>query len=263
VRANLPDKNYFIAKAIPSRPDVTVVNWVNSGNNAHLFRARSQILKRDLACKVIPRSNLLRDSAGNEIWQAEVHKADALRSSVVVKFEDVKEWRDAEAGIDCVVLLSEFVEGLCLRDFLLEHPDIITVPLIMNWLGTMLNLFNEMARREVTHGDLHTGNVLVEDRSSYDLQGPRYVFRVTDFGVAEATSDQRFKDDYQQLADILAQLLQLVKYPACSPKEKFIFNILRNNFLARHLVETDLTLDPLARRPPELFRAFRAPKTAG
>lgn len=253
MRANLPDKNYFIAKAIPTRPDVTILNWVNSGNNAHVFRAHSKILKLDLACKVIPRSNLLRDSDGNEIWQAEVHKADALRSPVVVKFVDIKEWRDAEAGIDCVVLLSEFVEGPCLRDFLLKHSDIITVPLIMNWLGTMLNLFNEMAIRGVTHGDLHTGNVLVEDRSSYDLQGSRYVFRVTDFGVAEATSDQRFKDDYQQLADILAQLLQLVKYPVCSPKDKFIFNALRNNFLARHLVETDLTLDLLARRPPELF----------
>ena len=257
MRANLPDRNYFIAKAIPSRPDLTVVNWVNSGNNAHLFRARSQSLKRDLACKVIPRSNLLRDSEGNELWRAEVHKADALRSPVVVKFEDVKEWRDAGAGIDCVVLISEFVEGPCLREFLSKSPDVITVPLIMNWLGTMLNLFNEMALREVTHGDLHTGNILVEDRSSYDLQGPRYVFRVTDFGVAEATSDQRFKDDYQQLADILVQLLQLVKYSVCSPKDKFIFNALRDNFLARHLVETDVTLDPLARRPPELFERLK------
>ncbi|WP_337287276.1 protein kinase [Candidatus Methylomirabilis sp.] len=257
MRANLPDRNYFINKAIPSRPDVTVVDWVNSGNNAHLFRARSQSLKRDLACKIIPRSNLLHDSEGNELWRAEVHKADALRSPIVVKFEDIQEWRDDATGIDCAVLISEFVEGPCLREFLKRSPDVITVPLIMNWLGTMLNLFHEMALREVRHGDLHAGNILVEDRSSYDLQGPRYVFRVTDFGVAEATSDQRFKDDYQQLADILAQLLQLVKYPACSPKDKFIFHALRNNFLARHLVETDLTLDPLARRPPELFERLK------
>jgi predicted unusual protein kinase regulating ubiquinone biosynthesis (AarF/ABC1/UbiB family) len=61
-----------------------------------------------------------------------------------------------------------------------------------------------MNMRGVRHGDLHAGNVLVEDRSSFDLLVPRYVFRITDFGVGDATSDSQFKDDYLQLADIWA-----------------------------------------------------------
>ncbi len=253
MRANLPDRNYFVGKALPNRPDVVIVGWVDSGNDAHLFRARSNSLKRDLACKVVPRSNLLPDSEGRELWRAEVHKADALRSSIVVKFEDIQEWRDAAAGIDCVVLISEFVEGPCLRKFVSACPDVITVSFIVHWLGTMLNLFNEMKLQGVKHGDLHNGNILVEDRSSYDLLGPRYVFRVTDFGVADATSEPRFKDDYMQLADLLKQLLGSVKYSEGSPKDKFIFKVLRDHFVARHLVETDLTRDPLVRQPSELL----------
>ena len=171
----------------------------------------------------------------------------------MVKFEDIREWKDADAGIDCVVLISEFVEGKCLRNFIKQCLDDISMPFILQWLGTMLNLFNEMKLRGVTHGDLHAGNILVEDRASYDLLGPRFVFRVTDFGVAEATSEPRFKDDFLQLADVLAQLLRGVRFPACSPKDKFIFNILRHHFLARHLVETDLTVDPLARQPRDLL----------
>lgn len=257
MRANLPDRNYFVGKALPNRLDVTIVAWVDSGNDAHLFRARSNSLKRDLACKVIPRSNLLHDSDGRELWRAEVHKADALRSSTVVKFEDIQEWRDDSAGIDCVVLISEFVEGPCLRKFMSDCSDVITVSFIVHWLGPMLNLFNEMKLQGVKHGDLHNGNILVEDRSLYDLLGPRYVFRVTDFGVADATSEPRFKDDYMQLADILKQLLGSMKYSEGSPKDKFIFKILRDHFVARHLVETDLTRDPLARQPSELLGRLR------
>lgn len=257
MRANLPDRNYFIGKAIPDRPEVTIVKWVNSGNNAHLFRAHSQNLNRDLACKVIPRSNLLHGPDGKELWRAEVHKADALLSPTVVKFEDIQDWRDVTAGIDCIVLISEFVDGPCLREFIKDQRDDISVPFIWHWMATMLNLFNEMTMRGVDHGDLHSGNILVEDRSSFDLLGPRYVFRITDFGVAEATSDQRFKDDYQQLADLLKQLLSCMKYSQSSSKDKYIFKVLRDHFVGRHLVESDLTRDPLARQPAELLRRLQ------
>jgi len=253
MRANLPDRLYFVNKSIPTRSEVTILEWVASGNNAHLFRAHSVNLQRDLACKVIPRSNLLYGSDGRELWRAEVQKADVLRNATVVKFEDIKEWRDETAGIDCIVLISEFVEGPSLGKFIKDHLDLINIPFIVHWLETMLNLFYEMKLRSVEHGDIHPGNILVEDRSSYNLLPPRYVFRVTDFGVADATSDARFEDDYLQLANVLTQLLGLTAYSDCSPREKFIFNNLRHHFVARHLVELDLTLDPLARQPDQLL----------
>ena len=89
--------------------------------------------------------------------------------------------------------------------------------------------------------------------STYNAIGPRFAFRVTDFGVGDTTSEPRFKDDYLQLAGTLAELLRMVDSQTCSHKDKFIFNMLRHHFLARHLVETDPTFDPLARQPRELL----------
>lgn len=249
MRANLPNKEYFLGKTVPQRPDITLVEWKASGSNAHLFRGHSNDLKRDLACKIIPRSNLHTD------WRAEVHKADQLYSANVVKFSAIiEEWRDTTQGIDCVVLISDFVQGMSLLNFMSEHSDAIDMAFIVDWLKMMLNLFNEMMFRGVFHGDLHAGNILVEERPSYDLLGPRHVFRVTDFGVAEATSSHLFKDDYEQLAHILQQLLSKVTYSGQSQKDKFVFRVLRDNFIARHLVETDLTRDFLARQPAELLK---------
>ena len=257
MRQNLPDRDYFLNKTLPGRPDVTIIKWVDGGSNAHLFQARSEILQRDLACKIIPRSNLLYGSDNGELWRAEVQKADVLRNPSVVRFEDIREWKDDKENIDCVVLIAEFVEGPCLKKFINGNARLVDVPFIIHWLETMLNLFYEMERQDVKHGDLHLGNILVEDRSSYNLMGPRYVFRVTDFGVAEATSAAWFKDDYQQLANLLRQLLSCVNYPQSAQKDKYIFRVLRDHFLARHLVETDLTRDSLARRPDKLFERLQ------
>lgn len=254
MRENLPSKEFFVGKALPKRADVRLTEYMTSGGNALLFRGHSTVLKRDLACKIIPNSNLLYGPDHSELWRDEVHKADALRSPTVVKFIDIQEWQDDELGINCVVLISEFVEGMNLRKYTSKYPDAISIAFIVDWLTTMLNLLNEMKVKEVVHGDLHAGNILVEERPSYDLLGPKHTFRVTDFGVSGATSDYHLKDDYQQLAIILQQLLKNLNYSEQTQKDKFIFKVLRDYFVARHLIETDPTMDPLARQPEEQLK---------
>src|SRR5205823_675829 len=133
--------------------------------------------------------------------------------------------------------------------FLSKNKNKISIHFVFEFFRTMLDVFHEMGIRGINHGDLHAGNILVEDRSSYVLSGGRYTFRVTDFGVAEATSEPRFKDDYFQLADILAKLIQEVDYPKLSSRERYLYNAVRADFLDRHLVETDPTRDPIARQP--------------
>lgn len=251
MRANLPDKLWFVGKALPNRPDILIKEWTASGNDGHLFKGWSEAVRREVACKVVPRSNLLHGPNGEETWRAEVDKADALRNPTVVKFVDVQMWQDGR--VDCVVLVSEFVEGMDLRRFVDKQRSEVTIPFITQWLATMLELFHEMQQRGLVHGDLHAGNVIVEDRSSYALMGSRFGFRVTDFGVKDASSDRRFKDDFHQLADILGQLLSAIDYIELNPRDKYSFQVLRDHFLARHLVEDDVTRDPLARRPRELF----------
>jgi len=120
----------------------------------------------------------------------------------------------------------------------------------------MFDLFHDMKIKGVEHGDLHAGNILVEDRASYSLSSQRYAFRVTDFGVAEASSEPRFKDDYFQLADILAALLRAIDSQALGSRDHFVFNALRHEFVERYLVENDPTRDSIARRRENCTRDY-------
>jgi serine/threonine protein kinase len=211
MRTNLPDYQYFLGKSVPTQLDIEIVSHVASGNDGHVFKGFSSSLQKDVACKVIPRSNLIHGPTGEPRWQAEVHKADALRNPAVVKFERILEWNAGDCP--CILLVSEFVQGPSLKTFVKESGDEVSMPFVVNFLATILNLFYEMKEKKVNHGDLHLGNILVEDRSDFDLLGPKYVFRVTDFGVADASSEQRFRDDYHQLADVVNGLLRLIKWP--------------------------------------------------
>jgi serine/threonine protein kinase len=257
MRENLPDKTFFIGKRVPSKPAVSIQEYRGSGANAHVYRAHSEELGRVVACKIIPRKNLVGPDQVPPAWRSEVFKADQLRSSYPVKFIGVEEWKDETDGIDCVVLISEFVEGITLREFTKAPAGEVTIAFVLHFLMCMFDLFHEMLIQGVEHGDFHSGNILVADRSSYALLGERYEFRVTDFGVTRATSEAHLRDDYLQLAIVLRELLAAVDYQSASQKDKFVFNVLNDHFLARHLVEGDTTLDALARQPAKLLNRLR------
>lgn len=261
MRANLPDKAHFLGRRVPTRPDLELVEFIKSGNNAHVFRAHAHEISRDFACKVIPRANLDGAIDGKDTWKQEIEKANAFRGSSVVKVVDKLDWVDESANIDCIVLVADFIRGPNLRDVIDKHRQEITIPFIVQFLETMFDFLNEMEGLNLHgHGDLHAGNILVEERSGA-LRGDKFEFRITDFGVAAAASETtKFKDDFFQLAVILKQMLGVfaqLSYQTAEPKDQFIFNALNNDFLGRHLMERDKTLDPVARRPDKLFERLR------
>lgn len=254
MRANLPDKKYFINKPIPGLADYIITEYIDSGMNAHMFKAFNSSVNNSYACKVIPKSNLINYEKNPEQWKEEILKANRLDTDAVVQYFHVNEWRDAINNIDCMVLCAKFIKGKNLEKFIKESDKNINIPFIEEFLLDMLNLFNMMNEQKVSHGDLHARNILVEDNKN-SLRGPAYRFRVTDFGVASKTSDAIFKDDYEQLAVILKTLLENCEYQkVADPRERFVYDVLNNEFLARHLTEKDPTRDSLARNPEKLYR---------
>lgn len=251
MRANLPDKQYFLNRRVPGLVDYLIIEHIDSGMNAHMFKAYNESINSYCACKIIPVSNLINYENNRQQWLDEVLKANALDIDTVVKYFYSTDWRDEY--IDCMVLCANFIRGDNLEKYVRNHKNSIMMSFIKDFLSEMLNLFHEMDQKKISHGDLHTRNIMVEDNTS-SLRGPAYRFRVTDFGVASKTSNTFFKDDYDQLTLILKTLLENVDYQTIDSKDRYIYNALNNDFVARHLVERDSNRDCLARNPALLYK---------
>lgn len=256
MRQHLPDLNYFIGKTIPELPDYKIVELIGSGNNAHVFKAYSENANNYIACKIIPKENLIGKDFDKPVWREEIDKANILRTRIVVKFWKVTQWIVTEYNIDCVVLCSEYVNGKNLEEYIKKNKNNIAILFAEHFLKTMLEFVNDMEQHNVQHGDLHSKNILVEDRSD-QLGDSDFEFRVTDFGVASVTSDANFKDDFEQTALVLRQLLENINYQSSTPRNKYAFNILNDHFLARFLVEKDLTREPNARQTRKLYEILK------
>jgi energy-coupling factor transporter ATP-binding protein EcfA2 len=249
VRKNLPDPRPFLGLKVPRHEPFVLTELVGSGCNAHVFKASASDLVQELACKVIPVSNLIGTDQTPPLWQEEIKKATLIASSRVVRIYDVGSL--TVDGCDCVYLLSDLVRGVSLQKFVKTESQ-LSVSFITTFLGEMFDFLRELQEAKVQHGDFHEGNILVEDRSSSFL-GPPYAFRITDFGVAKVTSDAPQLDDFDQLAVMLRRMLEKVDYQSCSPEDRFTFNALNDDLLSKSLLERDSAFDPRARKPAALF----------
>ena len=256
MKQHLPNPDLFIGKTIPGLPGYTIVELVGSGCNAHVFRAHSDSVHNDMAVKIIPLSNLVGNEEPEPAWRQEVYKAQSLDSEVVVRFWNVYDWDMPEAGVQCVALCSQFVRGISLEEFIKAHRGEIAVSFVEQFLNEMMSFFYDMIQHNVRHGDLHAKNILVEDRSAL-LGGTDHGFRVTDFGVATATSTDATRDDFDMLASVLKQLLENVDYQQACARDRYVYNVLNDHFLSRHLVERDPTRDQYARNPEALYRRLQ------
>jgi serine/threonine protein kinase len=251
VRKNLPPVELFLGQPVPGDAHFVVEEHVGSGCNAHVFRAHAADLKQDAACKIIPKANLVGVDHDPPTWWDEIQKANRIRSQRVVHFFRRGEWQ--APGIDCVFLLSEFVRGRSLRAHIKDHAA--DVGFLVSLLKDAFDFFRELREQGFEHGDFHAGNILVEDRSE-SLVGPKFAFRVTDFGVVRATSEPAPLDDYEHLSRTVREILGAIDYQTCSAEDRALFNFLRHDMLGKLLLERDPAFDERAAHPARLFRAL-------
>ena len=221
-----------------------IQEYVGSGTNGLVFRAFNESTNSTHAFKIVPKDNLTGQ------YLEEARKANVLENSSVVRCHDVVEYSDS--NIDCVVFIYDYVRGKSLKDYIKHDQSNIDLPFIESFLETMLGLLHELNERRYQHGDLHAGNVLVA-KSEFDIR-ERTTFRVTDFGVRELTGHVAHASDYLHIAGILRQLLGCVEYGNCEGRDRYVYNILKHDFVARHLIETDTSADPLACNPRSLMK---------
>ena len=255
MRKHLPDPECFLGKTLPEFPNHTIVQKVGSGSNGHVYRAYAEGIGGDLAFKFVPTENLPEDPDQRNVYLAEAKKANSLENSCVVQCVDVLPWEDDALGRTFVVFICHYVSGSSLKQFIKDNRNEISIAFVERFLNTMFSLLFELDQRGMVHGDLHAGNVLVS-QSKYDLSGET-TFKVTDFGITEVT-DMHHTSDYLFVAQILKALLERIEYQELLPRDRYVFDILRRDFLDRHLIETDPMADPLACNPKELDKKLRA-----
>ena len=258
MRRNLPPKENLIGTTIgPRFPDHVITDHVDSGANGHLFRAYSQLTNSVLAFKVVPVSNLVTDEERKQ-YLDEARRANALEHGSVVRYIDAFDYVEPVSGIPCVVFICDYVDGPSLEKYTkdADNRGSIDLSFVRDFLDTMLRLLFELDRRGYRHGDLHAGNVLVV-KSQYDFD-QEIAFRITDFGVRNLTqASSRTADDFWNVASILNDLLEFIDYRELTGLDRFIFNALRDRFVKRYLLESDPTIDHVARNPERLLRELR------
>ena len=251
MRKNLPPIDLFIGKNIERFPNYVIQEHIASGNNGHLFRAFDPSTENNLAFKVVPVRNLPEDEGEQQVYLNEAKKANQLDHQSVVNYIDVFPYNEPETQIKCVFFVCSFIKGQDLKEYMRQHRTDINLPFVETFLQTMFELLYELEHRKLQHGDLHAGNVLVAT-PEFSIDD-RPTFRITDFGVRELTGQTSHASDYLYVAEILRQLLEQIQYGNCEGRDRYVYDILRLEFLARHLIETDTSADPYASNPRGLL----------
>ena len=243
MRKNLPPVELFLGKMIPQFPGYEILEHIASGSNGHLFRAFDKSINSTLAFKIIPVNNLQPDHL------EEARKANRLENSSVVSCHSVIEY--SFTNVPCVIFIYDYVKGKNLRDYIRQDQSNINVLFIEDFLRSMFGILHELKERKLTHGDLHAGNILIS-KSEYDIYG-KIMFRVTDFGVGKLSGHLAHPNDYFYVAEILKQLLECVEYQDCEGRDRYGYDILRHDFLERHLTETNPMADQFAMNPQKML----------
>ena len=241
----LPPENFLIGKSLPGFKNHVIDRRIGSGANGHVFLGHDHSTRSSLAFKVILVDSLSKSEASA---LEEARRANQIDHSSVVKC--ITAFPYSEGQIKTLIFVYNYVNGDNLRDYVRKNSDDINVSFVKYFLKIMFELLYELQGRGFPHGDLHARNILVA-KSDFDLDDGVNL-RVTDFGVQQFSEQPDDRSDYLLVAETLKLLLEQVKYEDCDGRDRFLFDAIRNDFLRRHLIETDTSADSYARDPQKM-----------
>ena len=248
-----PPRQRLIGTTLPRFPEYVIKSHIESGAHGDLYRATANQLQAELAMKFVPIDATLTDEE-RDAYLEEARKANRLTNPSVVRHIDVIDYTEPHSAIRCIVFVCEYVHGKSIKNLMSDETSraVIDIEFIRQYLSTIMSLLYELKGRGYEHGDLHAGNILVGD-TTYDITR-QPTFRVTDFGIRQLTEEVQPASDYQYTAETLQKLLECIDYRKLNSKDRYLYNALRDEFLRRHLIEVDPTIDDLAQNPERMYR---------
>lgn len=238
-------KNEFVGNYI-------LAEEVGRGDNGVVYRAYRKDLAEDVvACKIIPHKNL-----GNG-WEQELYKVLKLNDiPQVIQYRGHK--REFIKNVPYVCIFSQYIDGLDLRKYIQKYSGNVTLHFVENLANQVFQVFLAMKKTDITHGDLHEGNIMIKfsDPRFYE-ETPR--IKVGDFGIAGSHSKMVPTDDYTQLALICQNLLEKHIDPSSlSGEERYFYYNFIEDFLRKKVLEHDTTVGYFVREPRKLLDILNA-----
>ena len=253
MRGHLPPIARFLNRTFGRLPDYVLVEHIDSGANGRVYRGFNEIAQSSLAFKVVPVSSSLTPQE-EEAYINEARQANRIAHSSIVRYLDAFSYVESEAKY--IVFVCDYVAGVSLKRYKKDPNTEINVQFLEEFLQTMFELLYELKGRGMQHGDLHDGNIIVAEATWNVYDAP--TFRITDFGIRNLTGPTAHASDYLQMAGILRDLLGRIQYTDCNRRDRYAYDVLRNDFLKRHLIEIDQSVDDLALNPRGLLAKLKA-----
>ena len=208
---------------------------------------RSDDIPEERAVKLIPRDCLRQN------WENEIRKVVRLRFTPgVVRYHEHGETRIA--GQDYVWISWDFIPGRSLREML--GAGQVSIPMVCAIVERLLEVLHACRRADVQHGDLHAGNIMIQDQDALGLDPDQRTVWVTDFGYCTASMGKEMLDDYVAVARIILDCVSTLDFHSLDGKDKHIFSILKGQF-SKYLLETNQTEGDYVRNPSVLRQKFR------
>lgn len=219
--------------------------FVGKGNHGFVYKVTKGEKRIPLACKIMRKKDL---KVG---WEREVDAALGLMGvRSVIQYNDSKEF--SFNGFDYVCILSEFVDGQNLEEYVNSNPQKITLSFVESILRQCLGTFYAMQFEKIAHRDLHARNIMIANPDPREYQSGPSV-KIGDFGIGNSVNGLAPKDDYEQLCRIIGDLLRHVDDSQLSGENKFFYDRLTSDFLRKRLAESDPTVGDWVKSPEKLL----------
>lgn len=228
-----------------------VTDYVGKGKIGLVFKARNRNLPTDIvACKLISPERL---KTG---WERELERLTTLNT-----VPNIAHYRDHGTcfGPDkkpFVFVHYDFVNGRNLKEYLAQTADGDLALSVIEWLAeALLMVLHACEQAKIVHGDIHEGNILIEDPNPLLPTSARRVV-VADFGYGGSHNAIKPKEDRHQIFSIISRLLGVLKNHELTARDK----ILRKSLLdfCKALLERDATQLPVIVGNGSLYERFQA-----
>lgn len=184
-------------------------------------------------------------------WQNEIIKVNRLeRVPGVVSYYDHGIININET--DFLWIMWQYIPGISLKKLISSNN--VTIPLLLAVVEKILEVMHACNKEQIIHGDLHSGNIIIEELDTRRIDTLRPVW-VTDFGY-KASLGAGTLDDYDGLNRIIQDCIEIIDFHSLEGDDKQSYTVLKHEF-PKYLLESNYTEGDYVKNPEKLIRLLR------